>query len=198
MPSQLQLYAERFSLRGAVFLIGENCYPTPQVAAEALGCQLAITGEEVDCLSQPCALWSFIKTDGNEKERAHDLKGKSVPPPTRRARDPEKVSSQIDEILEKKDDKFEDDGSEMRTRRRAKLGLEPLPEEGEAEDGSEDPVSRWGDLSQVSKPQALCLLTPPGSYGDLALLGYFRAALCGHRGMLFLCGRVCPSSRYFR
>lgn len=26
------------------------------------------------------------------------------------------VSSQIDEILEKKDDKFEDDGSEMRTR----------------------------------------------------------------------------------
>ena len=27
-----------------------------------------------------------------------------------------RVSSQIDEILEKKDDKFEDDGSEMRTR----------------------------------------------------------------------------------
>lgn len=39
------------------------------------------------------------------------------------------------------------------------------------------------------------IASPPGSYGDLALLGYFRAALCGHRGMLFLCGRVCPSSR---
>ena len=94
MPSQLQLYAERFSLRGAVFLIGENChqlktmhfqvkvasatpasrgtdverincktdyqgYPTPQVAAEALGCQLAINGEEASNVSvwqHPCEM----------------------------------------------------------------------------------------------------------------------------------------------
>jgi len=73
--------------------------------------------------------------------QAPDLTGKSG---QRRNRDgvAEKGAAHLDEILEKKDEKIDkDDTNEMRPRRRAKLGLEPLPEEGEAEDG-EDPVPR--------------------------------------------------------
>lgn len=120
--------------------------------------------------------------------QAHDLKGKSVPPPTRRARDPEKVSSQIDEILEKKDDKFEDDGSEMRTRRRAKLGLEPLPEEGEAEDGSEDPVSRsWEYVVQGQYDR----LAEQADFAPKLVSCFPEDAVAGarSRGVAFVCTR---------
>ena len=67
---ELQRYVELVEPVGAVWLAGENCQPTPEEAALALGDMemgeeaLATregAGGQVECLSEPCRLWSFKK-----------------------------------------------------------------------------------------------------------------------------------------
>ena len=47
------------------------------------------------------------------------------------------------------------------------------------------------------KDSKAVFIDSPQSHGDPALFGHFLSAICGHSGMLFLCGRVCPPSRPF-
>ena len=55
-------------------------YPTPQVAAEALGCQLAITGEEASfCWATSMKSRQFIATEAAEVTPKGSLVGESSP-----------------------------------------------------------------------------------------------------------------------
>jgi len=114
--------------------------------------------------------------------QAPDLTGKSS---ARRLREVDK-GAPLDEILDK--EKLEsDDASDMRPRRRAKLGLEPLPEEGEAEDG-EDAVPRSWEY--VVQGQYDRLAEQPDFAPKLVSCFPEDAVACARgRGVAFVCTR---------
>jgi len=47
------------SVQGLVMIAGDNCLPDPSAAASVVGCQSIARHEDVECLSEPCTMWTF-------------------------------------------------------------------------------------------------------------------------------------------
>uniref|UniRef100_A0A7S1A8N0 Uncharacterized protein n=1 Tax=Noctiluca scintillans TaxID=2966 RepID=A0A7S1A8N0_NOCSC len=47
------------SVQGLVMIAGDNCLPDPSAAASVVGCQGIALHEDVECLSEPCTMWTF-------------------------------------------------------------------------------------------------------------------------------------------